>query len=110
VANLLRVVIDTNHVMTAILSGRGASAKLITWMTEEEDYFQLLLSQPIWDEYRTVADWLIPTSRQQEKERILAVMRIQADWIVPGTQLTVCSSVADNRFLECAVGQVPIPV
>ena len=62
--NILRVVIDTNHIMSAILSARGASAKLIDWMTREEDYFQLLLSEPIWDEYTTVADWLIPRARQ----------------------------------------------
>ncbi len=49
--NILRVVIDTNHIMSAILSYLGASAKLIDWMTREEDYFRLLLSQPIWDEY-----------------------------------------------------------
>ncbi len=37
---ILRVVIDTNHIMSAILSERGASAKLIDWMTKEEDYFK----------------------------------------------------------------------
>ena len=69
--DMLRVVIDTNHIMSAILSARGASAKLIDWMTREEDYFQLLISQPIWDEYRAVADWLIPDARQLEKERVV---------------------------------------
>ncbi len=42
--NILRVVIDTNHIMSAILSSRGASAKLIDWMIREEDYFRLLIS------------------------------------------------------------------
>ena len=73
-SNILRVVIDTNHIMSAILSGRGASAKLIDWMTSEEDYFQLLVSEPIWAEYITVAEWLIPSSRQTEKDRILKVL------------------------------------
>ena len=40
-AKLLRVAIDTNHIISAILSDRGASAKLIDWMTQEEDYFHL---------------------------------------------------------------------
>ena len=66
-AELLRVVIDTNHIISAILSERGASAKLIDWMTREEDYFQLLLSPPIWLEYEVVANWLIPDSLQSEK-------------------------------------------
>ena len=66
---IFRVVIDTNHIMSAILSARGASAKLIEWMTREEDFFRLLMSQSIWDEYRTVADWLIPQERQDEKAR-----------------------------------------
>lgn len=95
--------IDTNLVMSAILSGRGASAKLIDWMTREEDYFRLLISQPIWDEYCTVADWLIPDSRQDEKARILNMLRFQSEWIEPHIQLNVCSDVSDNCFLECAV-------
>ena len=101
--SLLRVVIDTNHIMSAILSARGASAKLIDWMTKEEDYFRLLLSQPIWAEYSTVAGWLIPTERHDEKERILRILRLQAEWIEPTIHLDVCSDTSDNRFLECAV-------
>jgi putative PIN family toxin of toxin-antitoxin system len=99
----LRVVIDTNHIMSALLSDRGASAKLIDWMTKEDDYFRLLLSKPIWDEYNTVADWLIPESRQVEKQRILEILRLQSEWIEPLFQLQVCSDQSDNRFLECAV-------
>lgn len=100
---IFRVVIDTNHIMSAILSARGASAKIIDWMTREEDYFRLLMSQPIWDEYRTVADWLIPDTKQPEKERILRVLLAQSEWIVPEIQLDVCPDPSDNRFLECAV-------
>ncbi len=101
--DILRVVIDTNHIISAILSARGASAKLIDWMTREEDYFRLLISPPIWDEYTTVADWLIPDSKQLEKERVLKTLRAQSEWIEPEIQLTVCSDVSDNCFLECAV-------
>jgi putative PIN family toxin of toxin-antitoxin system len=103
VPSLLRVVIDTNHIMSAMLSAQGASAKLITWMTKEEDYFRLLISPPIWDEYRTVADWLIPQALHEERERILHILRLQADWIEPALHLDVCSDTSDNRFLECAV-------
>lgn len=71
--DILRVVIDTNHIMSAILSSRGASAKLIDWMTKEDDYFTLLISEPIWKEYETVADWLIPNTRSNEKRRIPAI-------------------------------------
>ena len=102
-SKLLRVVIDTNHIMSALLSDRGASAKLISWMTKDEDYFRLLLSKPIWDEYNTVADWLIPESRQAEKQRVLEILRLQSEWIEPAFQLQVCSDQSDNRFLECAI-------
>lgn len=101
--NRLRVVIDTNHIMSAILSARGASAKLIDWMTRDEDYFQLLLSEPIWKEYTTVAEWLIPSLKHREKERIMQVLRFQAVWIEPDIRLDVCADNDDNRFLECAV-------
>ena len=102
-ASVLRVVVDTNHIMSAILSARGASAKLIDWMTREEDYFQLLLSEPIWEEYTTVADWLIPRTRRREKERIMAALRHHSAWVEPATRLHVCSEPGDSRFLECAV-------
>lgn len=102
-SNLLRVVIDTNHIMSAILSERGASAKLIDWMTKEKEYFRLLLSQPIWQEYSTVASWLIPTERHEERERILRALRMQAEWIEPAIHLDVCPDQSDNCFLECAL-------
>ena len=100
---ILRVVIDTNHIMSAILSSRGASAKLIDWLTREDDYFHLLLSQPILNEYRVVADWLIPNSKWNEKERILRILRFQAAWVAPSFELDICTDPSDNRFLECAV-------
>lgn len=100
---ILRAVIDTNHIMSAILSSKGASSKLIDWLTKEEDYYLLLMSQPIWEEYQTVADWLIPESRQDEKNRILSTIRLQSEWIAPKTRIDVCSDKSDNRFLECAV-------
>jgi putative PIN family toxin of toxin-antitoxin system len=100
---LLRVVIDTNLIISAILSDRGASAKLIDWMTKEEDYFRLLISQPIWDEYCTVANWLTPETKHAERERILETLRFQAEWIEPEIQLHVCRDLSDNSFLECAV-------
>lgn len=101
--NPFRVVVDTNHIISAILSSRGASSKLIDWMTKEEDYFKLLISQPIWNEYITVADWLIPETRQDEKKRVLNILRFQSEWIEPKIRLNVCSDISDNRFLECAV-------
>lgn len=100
---ILRIVIDTNHIISAILSSRGASAKLIDWMTREEDYYRLLVSQPIWNEYTAVAEWLVPPARRSEKTRIFNVLRLQAEWIEPINRLDVCKDVSDNRFLECAV-------
>ena len=100
---ILRVVIDTNHIISAILSDRGASAKLINWMTRDEDYFKLLVSESIWEEYSTVADWLIPNSKEPEKERIMEALHIHSEWIKPDLRINVCRDQSDNRFLECAV-------
>jgi predicted nucleic acid-binding protein len=72
-------------------------------MAREDDYFQLLISPPIWNEYNAVADWLIPKSKQQEKARILKILHLQADWIEPAIQLHGCSDISDNCFLEAAV-------
>jgi len=100
---MLRVVIDTNHIMSAILSSKGASAKLIDWMVKADNYFQLLLSPPIWAEYGAVGDWLIPSHRQLEKQRIMQILRQQSEWVEPAFELQVCPDSYDNRFLECAV-------
>ena len=100
---IFRVVLDTNYLMSAMLSSRGASAKLIDWLTRDEEYFQLLVSQSIWDEYRTVANWLIPHTRQREKARILQVLLSQSEHVLPAINLTICPDPSDNRFLECAV-------
>jgi putative PIN family toxin of toxin-antitoxin system len=101
--DILRVVIDTNHIMSAILSSRGASAKLIDWMVKEKDYFRLLISEPIWAEYTTVANWLIPETRHAEKDRIMNVLYSRAELVESPIRLNVCSDETDNRFLECAV-------
>lgn len=101
--DILRVVIDTNHIMSAILGSRGASAKLIDWMTKEDDYFTLLISEPIWKEYETVADWLIPNTRSNEKRRIPTILYGRSQFVSPGMRLYACSDESDNRFLECAV-------
>lgn len=100
---IIKVVFDTNHIISAILSAKGASAKLIHWMTRKEDYFKLLLSQPIWDEYCYVANWLIPISKQMEKDRVLTVLKEQSEWIETTTKLNVCKDTSDNCFLECAM-------
>ena len=102
-SDLLRVVIDTNLIISAILSNRGAAAKLIDWLTGDEDYFQLLLSDPIWQEYITVASWLIPDSRHDERTRIFETLYRHAKWVGPTLHLDVCPDDSDNRFLECAV-------
>lgn len=100
---LLRAVIDTNLIMSAILSDRGAAAKLIDWLTRDDESFQLVLSEPIWQEYTAVASWLIPTSRHDERTRILDALSRHADWMTPTLCLDVCPDASDNRFLECAV-------
>ena len=100
---ILRVVIDTNHIMSAILSDRGASLKLINWMTKEDDYFTLLISEPIRREYETVAGWLIPDIRRNERRRILNILYDRAESVRPGIRINACSDESDNRFIECAI-------
>lgn len=102
-ANILRVVIDTNLIISAILSARGASAKLIDWLTNEDDLFQLLLSKPIWTEYTTVAEWLIPLTKRRERDRIITELYTHSVWVEPDIQLHICPDPHDNRFLEWAV-------
>ncbi len=100
---ILRVVIDTNHIMSAILSDRGASSKLIDWMTKEVDYFTLLISESIRKEYDTVSGWLVPDTKRNEMRRILDILYDRAEIVNAIIRLNVCPDESDNRFLECAV-------
>ena len=98
---MIRVVIDTNIFISALLKPRGLPAEiLIAGLTGER--VRLCVSAEIYSEYEEV----IRRPRFQRSEREIAdalrAIREQGHWVKPSQKVRVCSDPDDDVFLECA--------
>ena len=102
----MRVVIDTNVVISAFLSARGAPAQLFQEFKRET--FDLFVSEAILAEYQRVLAYPRVQARHQltpeEIEETVDDIRITAFVVEPTMQLTVVQEDPDDdKFVECAV-------
>ena len=96
----MRVVLDSNIVVSACLTPQGASATIVELALL--GYFTLCISQEVLSEYREV---LARPKFSRELERIKTVLEGIEETsavIVPRQRLTLSSDEEDNRLLECA--------
>ena len=96
----MRVVLDSNIVVSACLTPQGASATIVELALL--GYFTLCISQEVLSEYREV---LARPKFSRELERIKTVLEgieEMSEVIVPRQRLTLSSDEEDNRLLECA--------
>jgi uncharacterized protein len=101
----MRVVLDANVYISALLSGQGHSARIVAgWLASE---FEVVVSEAILAELVRVTGY----ERLQKKyarlqERRLAFIQMvaeQAVWVEPQGRLAVIAGdESDNRYLECA--------
>ena len=109
----MRVVIDANVYVSALISSRGAPARIVDrWLSGE---FDVLISKPILDEIVRVTAYekLQKYARLHEnREEFVKLLSEQAILVEPGETLTVVEvDEADyppdnreyNRYVECAV-------
>jgi uncharacterized protein len=102
----MRVVLDTNVIVSRYLSPRGTPARILgKW---EEERFILLVSQPILDEYGAVLRYdhlrRLHHLSDDEVEEIIARFRNFSEFIeVAGDLRVIPEDPDDDRFLECAV-------
>lgn len=102
----MRVVLDTNIVVSRYLSPLGNPARLLTlW---EEGVFDLAVSEPILAEYQRVLAYpRIRARHQMTDEEIAAVVdgfRTFALVVEPTVTLDVIQDdPSDNKFIECAL-------
>lgn len=100
------VVLDTNVIISALLSTKGSPAKVIDlWKAEA---FDVATSKPLLDELERALEYeRVKTYLKQPQEKIDAlVKRLRAVGIMvaPQSALTVIEADPDdNRVLECAV-------
>jgi len=98
----MRVVLDTNVLISAIFFSGPPSRILSAWIDEK---FELAASTQILDEYRRVADRIGETFPGVEVRPVLDRIALHALVAVP-VRLPddACTDRDDIKFLECAVG------
>jgi putative PIN family toxin of toxin-antitoxin system len=101
----VRIVLDTNIYVSALLSAKGRPATIVRWWLEGA--YDVLLSQPILDEIlRVTAYERIQKKYAQVRENRLefaALIAEQALWVQPAMTIdAVKADESDNRYLECA--------
>lgn len=98
---MIRVVLDTNILISALLSPNGPPAQVFLMSIVESDT-QLCVSGDIFAEYEEVIrrPWLNRSDR--EIEATLRTIREKCVWVNPTEEVHACSDPDDNIFLECA--------
>lgn len=102
----MKVVIDTNVLVSRFLSPKGPPAEIFArW---ESHAFELLVSEPILAEYHRVLQYPHLSERHGMSTaaivELVAALRQVAILVTPTEQLDVIAAdPADNMFLECAV-------
>ena len=102
----MRIVLDANVLVSALISRKGAPARLLEYWQEER--FDVVISPAILREVQRVLHYPKLQQRYQLPEegiqRLLRLLRRQAIGVEPSEELTVIQhDPTDNRYLECAV-------
>jgi putative PIN family toxin of toxin-antitoxin system len=101
----LKLVIDTNILISAALSSQGAPARLVREVLANH---HVVFSQPTFDElrtrlYRPKFDRYISL---ENRERLLHDFNASAHWVTIGEPAVYCRDRDDDKFIETAlVGQ-----
>lgn len=98
---MIRIVLDTNIFISALLQPNGLPAHIVTAALAGERV-RLCISAEIYSEYEEVIRR--PRFRRSEPEiaDALRAIREQALWFRPSREVRACSDPDDDMFLECA--------
>ena len=102
----MRLVLDANVLVSALISRKGAPARLLEYWQEER--FDVVISPAILREVQRVLHYPKLQQRYHLSEegiqRFLRLLRRQAIGVEPSEELTVIQhDPTDNRYLECAI-------
>ncbi len=98
---MIRVVLDTNILVSALLTSQGVPAQVLSVCLAEPD-LQLCVSSEIYAEYEEVLRRPKFKRSSDEIEKVLAAIRHSALWVTPSMAVHVCLDADDDVFLECA--------
>ena len=101
----MRVVLDANVVVSAVVSRRGPPHHIIAaWKAET---FELLVSDAILDEVGRVLRYphvaKLHGLTEAELVDFVALLREESRLVTPVERLGVSPDESDNRYLECAI-------
>jgi putative PIN family toxin of toxin-antitoxin system len=98
---MIRVVLDTNILVSALLQPLGPPAQIL--MLALGGSVHLCVSGSVYAEYEEV----IRRPRFQRSEDVIAgtlqAIREKGVWVRPNERVTACADPDDDMFLECAV-------
>jgi putative PIN family toxin of toxin-antitoxin system len=100
---MLKVVIDTNVLVSALLKPDSNPARIISLVMQQQ--LTLCLSKAILDEYKGVLGYgKFAGLDRAASQRLLAKLKKHSLWITPGPKIeAIGADPSDNKFLECAV-------
>jgi uncharacterized protein len=98
---MLRVVLDTNVVVSGLLHQKGAPAAILDAATSKQ--FRCYISESLLDEYREVLtrDYLAPDQRRAT--RFIGALREVALFVGPRKKVAIARDPDDHRVMECAL-------
>lgn len=100
---MIRVVLDTNVLISALLKADSAPALVLSLILG--GHIKLCLTADIYDEYRGVlAREKFQRLDQAIVKKVLLALKRKSHWVSPSTRLNVIKiDPEDNKFLECAL-------
>jgi uncharacterized protein len=97
---MIRVVLDTNIVISAHLSPAGLESRVLRLV--QAHHLHLTVSEPLLTEYEFVLLRPRFSLDRNYVQRFLKRLRAESTLVTPARQLVISAHAADNRFLECA--------
>ncbi|HEY6266931.1 MAG TPA: putative toxin-antitoxin system toxin component, PIN family [Candidatus Acidoferrum sp.] len=101
---MLRVVLDTNVVVSGLLHQKGAPAAILDAATSKQ--FRCYISESLLDEYREVLTRDYLGLDQRRATRFICALREVAIFVVPRKKVAIARDPDDDRVMECALEAV----
>jgi putative PIN family toxin of toxin-antitoxin system len=98
---MIRAVLDTNVVVSALLSPQGASALIMDLAMTQ--YFRCFVSAPLLEEYGEVLGRAQFGLHERKTARIMGRFRKAAILATPSKKLRITTDPDDNKVRECAL-------
>jgi uncharacterized protein len=98
---MIRVVLDTNILISALLTPKGPPTQVLLMIILQPDT-QLCVSPDVYAEYEEVIRRPRLNRTDDEIATTLRTIRENGFWVMPIEKVRACSDPDDDIFLECA--------